>query len=77
MYRVVYDEEVKRCMVKRNMWIKFVINMRCLYLIFMGKFKLEPYLEWERKVELVFYYYNITKKEKVESTRSSLTSSAI
>ena len=33
---------------------------------FQGKNDLEAYLEWERKVELVFYYHNYSKNKKVK-----------
>lgn len=47
---------------------------KVLLSLFQGKFEPKQYLEWERKVEDVFYYYNLTEEEKVKLAIGSFTS---
>ena len=44
---------------------------------FQGKNDLDAYLEWERKVELIFYCHNYSEEKKVKLAAIKFTDYAI
>ena len=52
-------------------------NIKMKIPLFQGKNDLEAYQEWERKVELIFEYYNYSEERKVKLAIIEFTDYAI